>query len=704
MAEGEEHLVDPSWWRGRQDHYLSAATGVFIARSPLNVIDHLEWSARSGHPSPATAIDSSVVDRWCQRIDNWLDCADFDLLRLLTIWCGYGDQLSPAVRAALRHRFLGFTYWYTDCRPRAGEPVDQRWYWSENHRLIFHTVEYLAGQELPGERFATTGLLGEEHRSRATHRLSRWFDDKSAHGFSEWHSDVYYAKDLAPLVTLAEFATDPQVAARATAFLDLLLTDMALHSLRDNMGCTHGRSYMRFKASATQQPVFGALKLCFDRTSEPWPLDEDDPDELLPLHESASLLARAGRYRPPAVVVRIARHDGVVVDRERMSIPIDPSEPRHDDPVHPRGWSYSDPEMVPFWWDRGALTPWQLVPLTLETIDRYQLWDAGLFAQIRTVRDAVGSDPDTLRELAAGLHPMVNAGLLSEVDTITWRSPHAMLSSAQAYRPGCAGHQHHVAQATLDEHAVVFTNHPGNEASAAAGDYRDDDRYWTGSATLPRSVQHDTTLIECYSPAFATPDLEALSGFAYLDLTHAYVPVEHFDQVEETGAWTVLRRRDGYVAIWSWRPTEWRDHDPSTTFTNGLQGRFDLVAPGGADNVWIIRVGDVDAWGSFERFREEVASCEVHVVDHGWTPTGEHRGFDVSCRSPSQGRFELDADGSMRIDGAPVPVGEHQRFENPFLRAPRGDTRLEIADERGGTSVDLATGGRRPSGPRRPDG
>ena len=24
--------------------------------------------------------------------------------------------------------------------------IDQKWFWSENHRIIFHTLEYLAGR------------------------------------------------------------------------------------------------------------------------------------------------------------------------------------------------------------------------------------------------------------------------------------------------------------------------------------------------------------------------------------------------------------------------------------------------------------------------------------------------------------------------------------------------------------------------------
>ena len=45
-----------------------------------------------------------------------------------------------------------------------GQPViDQMWYWSENHILLFRVNEYLAGQRHPGRTFSVTGM------SEATH-------------------------------------------------------------------------------------------------------------------------------------------------------------------------------------------------------------------------------------------------------------------------------------------------------------------------------------------------------------------------------------------------------------------------------------------------------------------------------------------------------------------------------------------------------
>ncbi len=693
----DDGLVDLDWWRGRQEAYLRHATVVDHPGSVLNLLDHLELARRDrSHLVDLSSRPPEVVEGWCRRIDAWLDCADFDVLRMLLLWYADRDALPPHVVDALRARLVGFRYWYTDPGP---EPplFDSRWYWSENHRLIFHAIEHLAGQALPDVMFTNAGLTGAEHRERGAAAVHAWCDEKAGDGFCEWSSDAYAGKDLAPLLALAEWSDDPDVAARAAAFADLVLLDLALHSRRDNLGSTHGRSYMRFKASGPTQVTFSALKLCFDRTDAPWPLDDGDELELLPAIEGATFLARCTRYRPPAIVVRIARSDAEVLDREGTGTEIDPGEPRRSDPQRDDGLSYTDPDMVPFWWDRGALTPWQLVPLTLSALDRHRLWDGHLFADLRQVRDALGDDPHTWQALAHGLHPMVNAGLLSRVDTHTWRNAHALLSTAQSYRPGCAGYQHHVWQATLDEHAVVFTTHPGNPPSPRAGDYLDHDRYWTGSATLPRAVQHGRAVVVQYAPAFPQPEIDVLAGFGYQPETHAFVPTERFDEVVRDGGWTVARRGDGYLALWSWRPVEWRVHDPATTYAAGLTEPFDLVAGGGPDDVWICEVGDVDRWGSFAAFRDAVLGASIDVADGGWAEDGSHRGFDVRYASPAEGVLEVGWEGPLRVDGEEVAIEGYPRMSNRWVEVPSGGTVLALADHVGSWRLDLLAGTRGPA-------
>ena len=123
---------------------------------------------------------------------------------------GTGTATSSArdTRTRSQQRFLAFKYWYTE--PTPAGLVDNKWYWSENHRIIFHVDEYLAGHAFPDATFTNDGRTGAAHAQAAEARILGWLDEKVRFGFTEWHSDVYYQKDVTPLLTLVEFAPDPR--------------------------------------------------------------------------------------------------------------------------------------------------------------------------------------------------------------------------------------------------------------------------------------------------------------------------------------------------------------------------------------------------------------------------------------------------------------------------------------------------------------
>ncbi len=181
---------------------------------------------------------------------------------------------------------------------------------------------------------------------------------------------------------------------------------------------------------------------------------------------------------------------------------------------------------------------------------------------------------------------------------------------------------------------------------------------------MPRTAQHGSAAINLYAPRYAPPG-PPLDAFAYLPFTHAYFPTERFDEVRQVDGWTLGRRGDGYVALWSWRPTEWRSHDPAVTFTNGLTQPFDLVAPGGADNVWVTEVGDAGAVGVVRRLRRgRRPRSAVDVTDLGDTAEGTSRGFEVTYASPSQGEMAFSWTGPLTVDGTEVALhgtGPHRQ-------------------------------------------
>jgi hypothetical protein len=680
----------------RENEFLLSAAEGFDIGNPVSVIAQTELAARDESVAfdPVMVLPDAFADIFAA-MEGFEDTTDFDVLYLLNLWYGYGDRLSAETRAAIKEHLLRFKYWYTE--PTPADVVDNKYYWSENHRIIFHVDEYLAGLAFPDDTFTNDGRSGAEHAETAERRIREWLEEKVRFGWSEWHSDVYYQKDATPLLTLVEFSPDDDLANRAAMVLDLLLLDIALHLQRGTFGATHGRSYMKDKSTAVDEDTFALSKILFGDSTEPFAPSAD---------AGGTLFARAKQYVVPDVIRHIAVSDETTVDQEHMNVPLDVLAPVTDSPEAPYGMAFDDPANVPFWWERGAQTAWQVVPLTLRTLDEHGLWESQFFKPFQPLRDLVGDDVGAAQRFAQQLAPLLGFGLLTEVHTYTYRAPDVMLSTAQDYRPGVFGEQYHAWQATLDEHALVFTTHPKNEPQEGT-QWPDDDGYWTGTGSMPRSAQHGTVGIHIYAPQFA-PAGPPLDQFTYLPYTHAYFPRERFDEVVTDGNWTLGRKGDGYIALWSFRPTRWREHDPAKVFTHGLTEPFDLVADGGTetqaeptggeaepestsrgDNTWIVEAGDAATWRTFDAFRDAITAAEVRAVPRAPRADGLPGGFDVTYGSPSQGPMTFGWDAPLTVKGDDVDLHPDARMDNPYVTVPFEGRLYEISAEGASLRLDF---------------
>jgi hypothetical protein len=669
-----EGFVDEAAFRARQLDYLLYATQVVDPGSPLNAIAHMEREARDpSYTAPVGAVGPDDWDPIFDMLANLEDTSDFQVLYLLNAYYGYRGHpmVHPDTWAKTEQAFLGFKYWYRHQQDPAVQ--DDMWYWSENHLAIFAADEYLAGQLFPDREFDVRGtdgevLTGADHMAQARQRLLDWFELRMRFGFSEWHSNVYLKHDLNPLLALVEWADDPEIRDKAAMVLDVVIADLAIHTFKGVYGATHGRSYKKDKMTARDEPSYDVVKLLFDTAELGYRSHGDS---------SATPMARAARYRPPAVLLEIARSTEPLLDRERMGIAFDEFEtPGADPPVHPYGFSYTDIEAVPIWWSMGNLTSWQTLPLTIQVIDSYDLWSTTNFQPFALLEDFVNDvGIGVVQTVAWQLAHAASFGLLKEVNTQTYRTADYMLSSAQSYRPGSRMQQIHGWQATLDADAIVFTTHPGTEP-AQTTDWRvdDDTGFWTGTASNPRSAQHRSAAIFIYSPQYvpvAAP-LDVLSS--YRPYTHAYFPQEQFDEVVQDGHWTFGRKGSGYVALFSWRDTQWQAYDPALVATRGMSEPFDLRAPGGPQNVWIVECGSQSEWGSFADFRAAILAADLTVtpLEGAALPEGVSNGpvFDVVYHSPSQGVMEFGWEGPLRVDGEVVPIDGYPRMENRFGSTP----------------------------------
>ncbi|QXC59979.1 hypothetical protein KSP35_16610 [Aquihabitans sp. G128] len=577
----------------------------------------------------------------------------------------------------MKERILAFKYWWTEPTPKG--VIDSQYYWTENHQIIYLANEYVAGQAFPDDVFGNSGMTGKEHVAHAEERLRTWFSWRARFGFSEWLSNVYWNEDMVGVLLLAEFADDPEIARLASMTLDVLFVELAGHVQKGTFGSTHGRSYQKDKLNGRDEDTFSVAKLAFDQT--PVPYDKAD---------SATLLATAERYRPPEVARKIAASKATTVFRTKSSLPLDPHAPIDPDVKAPYGLTFEGEEGLMAWWGLGAQFPWQVAPTSAATVKRYDLFETTNFKQAADLASVVETaDDPTIRTLASSLATQVNPGLLTQVDTYTWRSPAVMLSTAQDWRPGQRGEQDHVWQATLDPDALVFTTHPRDDVPSK-DDPNANEGYWTGDGAIPRSAQHENVSISIYAPQY-----EGGSGvgtgayaFTYLDETHAFFPTEHFDQVVQRDGWTIGRKGDGYVALWSARPTEWRRY-AADEFTRGLTEPFDLVAKGGADDVWITEVAQAEDYDSFDAFVAAITASKPEVRSRYACPTretcpsgGDGTGATVTYRSPSQGELTFgwtpkgtDAGlAPLTVDGKAQDLHpDGLRWDAPFAQADFDD-------------------------------
>ncbi|MFN8105140.1 MAG: hypothetical protein U0U69_11825 [Acidimicrobiia bacterium] len=683
-AGSDAGLVPADRWRERQDDYLHAITSGPVAKgSPLSLVAHAERAAREpGYDGGVATAQPEDFAPIFAKLAAFADTGDFDVNDLLTLVLRYRSALSPALAAAVEERVLAFKYWWTEPTPPG--VVDSQYYWTENHQIIYLANEYVAGQAFPEATFTNSGMTGAEHVAHAEPRIRRWLELRARFGFSEWLSNVYWMEDLEGLLLLAEFAGDAWVRQEASMMLDVMFVELAEHLHKGSFGSTHGRSYMKDKLSGRDDDTFNLAKMVFDRT----------PPAYTGI-DGATLVAVAARYRPPEVARRIAASAADETVRQHQSLPLDPLAPVSAAPVAPYGLTFEGEDGLMTWWAMGAQLPWQMAPTSAKAMEDFGLWQSSNFRQAGALEPIVKiATPQALRLIARFLAVALNPGLLSEVDTSTWRSSDVMLSAAQDWRPGQRSEQAHVWQATLDTEALVFTNHPRTGVPSLA-DPEKREGYWTGEAALPRVAHHGRTLVAVYAPQYPSLPFggESGYGFGYEPYTHAFFPTERFDSVVERDGWVIGRRGDGYVALWSWRPARWRDYDAATEFTRGLSGRFDLVARGGADDVWITEVGRAadypGASDPFAAFVDAVTAAKPAVRPYaGRTPCPPlfsapgafclhwpWDGFTVKYRSPSEGEVSFGftpryGRQPFVVDGAEVDLHPPpRRWDATYSRA-----------------------------------
>lgn len=166
------------------------------------------------------------------------DCSDFHFIIMLYIYRTFYERLSPKMRDELELAMCGFRYWID-------EPGDDvMWFFSENHALLFHCCQYLAGSWLPDRIFTCSGKTGQEVSARGEELLREWFEGFFEEFITEWNSNAYIPVDVLGLGTLYNL-TEPgsEFHQKAKRALDMIFYSLRVNAHKGAVMTSFGRSY-----------------------------------------------------------------------------------------------------------------------------------------------------------------------------------------------------------------------------------------------------------------------------------------------------------------------------------------------------------------------------------------------------------------------------------------------------------------------------
>lgn len=202
-------------------------------------------------------VKSEPILAQIESINARSDCSDFYMVGLLGMIYRFWDvpQFPDELREPLQQCILHFKYWMD-------EPGnDAMCYWSENHQILFHTCEILAGQLFEEETFSNVNQTGAWHKEKGERMALSWLRKRAEGGFREWDSNTYFEEDVLALTHLVDLAEDDEVAEMAAIVLDKLLLTLAINSYRGVFGSTHGRTYSPYIKGAYLEPTAGISQL-----------------------------------------------------------------------------------------------------------------------------------------------------------------------------------------------------------------------------------------------------------------------------------------------------------------------------------------------------------------------------------------------------------------------------------------------------------
>lgn len=559
------------------------------------------------------------------------DCADFRMLVLIKTYHDYRHLLSADTVKKIKDTILSFKYWMD-------EPGDDGMcFWSENHQIIFHTCEYLAGHMFPDEMFKNDRNSGKYHIEKALIKIKHWLNDRFRYGFIEWHSNTYYEEDIAPLVLLVEQAKEKEVVLKSKMILDLLFLDMAMHTYEGYFVATSGRAYEAQKKSGKNADVNDILKHAFGILSHEYNYER-----------LSTLFLLTKSYQVPEVIKTIARLEEKGIIKESMGLNLKEVKHEIEEKTNDRQGMY--------FWGMEAFTNPESINMTMQMFNDWHLEDNNFLKDLKMINQPILRKLGLLPLLVRILNPATRGVAIERVNSYTYHQKEYMLSTAQNYHPKAFGDQQHLWQATLPNDVHLFSTHPGSPMfDDPARNFSPS--YWVGNGINPLVVQEKNRVFMMY-------DLTPRKGFLERKrqgFIHFFVPFKLFDEVIQEEKEIYLRVQDTYASL---------------QFSKNYEVKEDEVIIKGKYIQAVVTLGSKREHESFENFRGVIMQQELLMTRFGIYLEDLKHAYRVNFVD------KLIIDKKMeRL--------QYYRYETPYVETMRYPAEVEIIYQHQGLKLNL---------------
>jgi hypothetical protein len=585
-----------------------------------------------------TEYNTIKIKKSIEKLNNREDTADFDMNALLRMmYLDKGKNIIPKVlKKSIKNAILDFKYWFTESGP------DEMIFWTENHMILFHTAELLAGQLFQSEKFTNNNQNGTQHIQHATPLIKRWLDWKAKLGYAEWHSNIYYLLEICALVNLRDFAKDNTIAKKAEMLLDLLAFDFANNYYKGIYATAHGRTVdeLQFGRGISEHPK---PELLADAV---WVMLGIGIYDNKSGNNSGALFLATSEYETPPILEDIAKY---IAEREnyihksRNSIKVSQG--------HKYGIEYKKSDLM-FWWAMSAPASNPLLEHSLSLINEHSIDPKLVYndeAFVHLFKIGAILHRTSLNEYSSLIKDLTNGVVLETANLYTYKTPYYQLSGVQDHQKGMNGLQELIWQACLDKNISIYTSSP----SGLSGKKQQFTSGWKPRVTIYKNV----AVIQ-YDRKIQTLELElVLQLLGEPSYTHAYFPRWAFNEWNRVGNWVFGRKDESYAALYSYNPIK-------------LIESYEIRA-NGKKNLWIMELGSIKEFNSYKNFKNKILNATIKVNELSM-------GYYLIYDSPSQGEIKVSWEEPMSVDDQSIDLGPYKRFENLFCTQKFGEIKTDI--------------------------